>query len=85
MPKPIYVPINDLPSKEMDWHSAQLFLLEYQLRQIAADMATLNQVYNDLQHRLYMVELRVDRILHPKGHNKCPDALQVVLFNELDD
>ncbi|CAE7247589.1 unnamed protein product [Symbiodinium necroappetens] len=44
MPTPIYVPINDLLREEMDWHAAQLFLLEYQLRQIAADMASLNQI-----------------------------------------
>ncbi|CAE7039492.1 unnamed protein product, partial [Symbiodinium sp. KB8] len=44
MPTPIYVPINDLLREEMDWHAAQLFLLEYQLRQIAADMANLNQI-----------------------------------------
>ena len=28
----------------MDWHAAHLFL-EYKLRQIAADMVTVNQVY----------------------------------------
>ena len=81
MPQPIYVPINDLPRGEMDWHAAQLFLLEYQLRQIAADMATLN----DLSHRLRMMELRMDRLLYPGGKNKCRPQLQVVRFEELDD
>eukprot|EP00439_Symbiodinium_sp_Y106_P007613 s6246_g1.t1 len=85
MPQPIYVPINDLPRGEMDWHAAQLFLLEYQLRQIAADMATLNQIYHDLSHRLRMMELRVHRLLFPGGSNKCRPQLQVVWFDELDD
>ena len=83
MPTPIYVPINDLPRQEMDWHAAQLFLLEYQLRQIAADMASLNQIYQDLQHRVRMLELRIDHFLFPKRHNKC--AKQIVWFDELDE
>ncbi|CAE7628410.1 METTL9 [Symbiodinium sp. CCMP2456] len=35
------------PSSEMDWHAAQLFLLEYQLRQIAADMALIEVKVSD--------------------------------------
>ena len=58
MPTPIYVPVNDLPRQEMDWHAAQLFLLEYQLRQIAADMCSLNQIYHELSHRVRMLGIR---------------------------
>ncbi|CAE7653774.1 jockey\pol, partial [Symbiodinium sp. CCMP2592] len=85
MPQPIYIPVNDLPRQEMDWHAAQLFLLEYQLRQIAADMARLNQIYTDLKHRVKMVEYKLDRLLHPRGHNKLSESLQVVFFDELDE
>eukprot|EP00439_Symbiodinium_sp_Y106_P021030 s2141_g2.t1 len=85
MPQPIYVPINDLPRGEMDWHAAQLFLLEYQLRQIAADMATLNQIGHDLSHRLRMMELRMDRLLYPGGKNKCRPQLQVVMQLEQEN
>ena len=68
----------------MDWHAAQLFLLEYQLRQIAADMASLNQIYHDLNHKVRMLELRMDRVISPGAKNKCR-LLQVVRFDELDD
>ncbi|CAE7402808.1 unnamed protein product [Symbiodinium sp. CCMP2592] len=71
--------------QEMDWHAAQLYLLEYQLRQIAADMCSLNQIYHDLRHRLHMLELRIDRLLHPRGHNKLAPELQIVVFDELDE
>ena len=85
MPDPIYIPVNDLPRQEMDWHAAQLFLLEYQLRQIAADMASLNQIYHTLHHRVRMLEMKFDRHVHPRGHNKAAAELQVVIFDELDE
>ena len=85
MSTPIYIPVNDLPRQEMDWHAAQLFLLEYQLRQIAADMASLNQIYHELRHRVRMLEMKLDRFLHPRGHNKLATELQIVIFDELDE
>eukprot|EP00439_Symbiodinium_sp_Y106_P029925 s7098_g3.t1 len=74
------------PPSEMDWHAAQLFLLEYQLRQIAADMASLNQIYHELHHRVRMLEMKLDRFMHPRGHNKVAAELQIVIFvDELDE